>query len=105
MINKILIENKNILANVFFQASTNQINVLPLHIYVIESNIIRIIYNLIATESNRDDLSHKRHGFNRRHAAQRNRGLIIDYYASRIHGAPKKIFQQRVLWQNGPRPL
>jgi hypothetical protein len=51
MINKILIENIKILANEFFQTLTNQAHLnscTVLLAYVIELNIIHIIYNSIA---------------------------------------------------------
>jgi hypothetical protein len=51
MINKILTENNKILSNVFFQTSSNQVHLnecTVLRTYVIEFNIVQIIYNLIA---------------------------------------------------------
>jgi hypothetical protein len=51
MINKILTENNKVLINVFFQNLTDQAHLnscTALHTYIIEFNIILIIYNLIA---------------------------------------------------------
>jgi hypothetical protein len=50
MIHKILTENNKIFTNVFFQTLTNQAHLnacTALHTYIIELNIIHIIYNLI----------------------------------------------------------
>jgi hypothetical protein len=93
MINKILTKNNKILANVFFQTLTNQAHLnscTALHTYIIELNIIHIVYNLIVQVVTR---SHAR-DFNRRHAACKialcNRGFIINYYTSRLYGGPLK---------------
>ena len=50
MIHKILTENNKILTIEFFQTLTNQAHLnacTALHTYIIELNIIHIIYNLI----------------------------------------------------------
>jgi hypothetical protein len=61
--NKILTENNEIFANVSIQTVTNQAHLNPctaLHTYIIESNIVHIIYNLIARRNRKSRCMLKR---------------------------------------------